>query len=243
MYYMKNKRINQKVKGSTHDFSWGALDAATVSVRSGSLDEDVGLLERLPVAGAAPNGLPVAVAFDVADERVLVRELTLELRDRVQLATVVVHRRHVDPLTRELDLLAIGVDHHGEDVEELEAEGVLRHLDLRHITSLDLLRRALAEERARIQELDVRLANVVHLLPPALNVRLARNPRATGYRITIPIVINPSILWAISQAQTKNQHPCCFCVFCVRNVYKCVYVFVISKILIIHLTRTYGLSV
>ena len=33
---MKNKRINQKVKGSTHDFSWGALDVAmTASIRSG----------------------------------------------------------------------------------------------------------------------------------------------------------------------------------------------------------------
>ncbi|OGY67297.1 MAG: hypothetical protein A3I24_01550 [Candidatus Harrisonbacteria bacterium RIFCSPLOWO2_02_FULL_41_13b] len=32
---------------------------------------------------------------------------------------------------------------------------------------------------------------------------LARNPRATGYRITIPIVVNPSILWTIRQAQIK----------------------------------------
>ena len=200
---MKNTEINQKVKGSTHDFSWGALDATTVSVRSGGLDEDVGLLERLPVAGTAPNRLRVAVALDIADERALVRELSLELRDRVQLSAVVVHRRHVDPLTRELDLLAVGVDHHGEDVEELEAEGVLRHLDLRHITGLDLLRRALAEERARIQELDVRLANVVHLLPPVLNVRLPRIPRGMGYW-TIPVDMNPSILLAIGQSQTKN---------------------------------------
>ena len=68
MYFMKDLRINQKVKGSTHDFSRGALDVATTNgVRSGDLDEDVGLLERLPVAGATTNGLLVAAALDVAD--------------------------------------------------------------------------------------------------------------------------------------------------------------------------------
>ena len=37
MYFMRNIEINQKVKGSTHDFSWGALDVAeTLGGRSGS---------------------------------------------------------------------------------------------------------------------------------------------------------------------------------------------------------------
>jgi len=95
MYFMKNLGINQKVKGSTRDLSRGALDvAATNGVRSGGFDEDVGLLERLPVASAATDRLLVAVALDVADEDVVVRKLALELRDRVDLAAVVVHRRH-----------------------------------------------------------------------------------------------------------------------------------------------------
>ena len=167
MYFMIKKQINQKRKGSTRNCLRGAIDVGTMlGGRSGGLDEDVGLLERLPVARTAPNGLPVAVALDVADERVLVRKLALEFRDRVQLAAVVVHRRQVDPLARELNLLAVGVDDHGQDVEELETESVLRHLDLRQVAGFDLLRRALAEERARIQEFDVRLADVVHLLPP-----------------------------------------------------------------------------
>ena len=34
MYFMRNIEINQKVKGSTHDFSWGALGVVTASVRS-----------------------------------------------------------------------------------------------------------------------------------------------------------------------------------------------------------------
>ena len=190
MYFMKNLGINQKVKGSTRDLSRGALDvAATNGVRSGVFDEDVGLLERLPVASAATDRLLVAVAFDVADEDALVRELALELRDRVQLAAVVVHRRHVDLRAYQLHLLAVGVNDHGQDVEELETEGILRHLELRHVAGLDLLRRALAEERARIQELDVRLANVVHVLPPVLNVRSPRIPRGTGYRILFQLSV------------------------------------------------------
>ncbi len=130
-----------------------------------SLDEDVGLHKRLPVAGTAVNRLLAAVARDVSDKPGFIRELALELGDRVQLAPIVVHRRQVDPLTRELHVMAVGVDLHGQDVEELEAESIFRHLDLRQIAGLDLFRRAPVEEGAREEEFDVRLAHIVHLIP------------------------------------------------------------------------------
>lgn len=46
-------RIVKKRKGSTHDYSWGALGIApTIRVWSGYLDEDISLLEQLPVTNA-----------------------------------------------------------------------------------------------------------------------------------------------------------------------------------------------
>jgi len=120
------------------------LDSARDSdsgIRSGSFDENVGLFERLPIAGTTPDRSFVAVVLDVADQDARVRELTLEFLDRMQRAAVVMHWRHIDPLARQFHLPAVGVNDHGENVEELEAEGILRHLDLRRVAGLDLIRR------------------------------------------------------------------------------------------------------
>lgn len=145
-------------------------------LRSGSFfDEDISLVERLPVARTALDCLGVAVALHVADERGVVRKVTLEFGDRVELPAVVVQRRQIESLAGQLDLFPVGVDDHRKDVEELEAESILRHLELRGVTARDLCGRAFAEKRAWVKKLDVRRADIVHWSP--LGLMFATKPR------------------------------------------------------------------
>ena len=54
MYFMRNLIINQKVKGSAHDFSWGALDVVTtLGGRSGGDQEFLKL--GLPLGAVEPS--------------------------------------------------------------------------------------------------------------------------------------------------------------------------------------------
>lgn len=185
---MKNLIKNQKVKGSAHDCSWGALEGAlTENVDSGRnafprLEKCCGDVGQLRGQGLLVDKLVLRFPKLVAIGTRIPRILKPFLFD--------------DHEPRLLDFLevaegsAVGVE-----------VGVMRHRLFR-IEVAVLGKEDEGVESPSILAFETRQT---HGKPPILNVQLPRNPHGTGYWTTIPVADKHSIFIALRQVQQKGH--------------------------------------
>ena len=221
---MRNMEINQKVKGSAHDFSRGALDVAmTTSVRSGrehfgdamidDHDSHVGHAFQL-LRGFLVEGAECSLNAITHGESSRERDLSLvadflpvvsghqDVGERAAVNVVDVqehyHRLVCGHAAFRQSVLEVH-DTIGVQLERVAAVVLLHRVD--HGYGVGIIQHQLAADPAddRAGVIVLFLLRFAHLLPPVLNVRLARNPRATGYWITIPVANEPSIVELVCQ--------------------------------------------
>jgi len=188
---MKNIEINQKVKGSTHDFSWGALDVvAMIRVRSGGGQD---LLELGPPLGAF---LPlVPLGWKHLGDLGCCFGLDRLCGSSQQLRKPLLEDRN-DAVTHHL----------AEAGNRIVVDAREERLDERHqsFDRLVLVRQRLVflvvDEPPKHGGFDL------HRSPPVLNFGMCHRVETTR----LLSHHKRSIIWSMRQAQIKNQHLCCF---------------------------------